>query len=155
MPKGIESTIVGFEKETPILYRLGSVSLEDIQQVAGEVLLFNQENTKDILSPGMLASHYAPRTTTYLTKDIEAALKKYSDKKIGLLLFQHNLENKAVAAKEVLSITGDLEEAARNLYAAMHRLDHLNLDVIIAQELPNIGLGNSINDRLTRASHNI
>jgi L-threonylcarbamoyladenylate synthase len=154
--KGIESTIVGFENDIPVLYRLGSVSLDDIQRVVGEVLVYNQESSgNEIKSPGMLASHYAPRTTTYLTQDVDAALNLYPDKKIGLLLFQNTFENTKVSAREVLSINGDFEEAARNLYAAMHRLDHLSLDVIIAQELPNIGLGKSINDRLTRASKKI
>lgn len=153
--KGIESTIVGFENDIPVLYRLGSVSLEDIQRVVGEVLVYNQESGNEIKSPGMLASHYAPRTTTYLTQDVDAALNLYPDKKIGLLLFQNTFENTKVSAREVLSINGDFEEAARNLYAAMHRLDHLSLDVIIAQELPNTGLGKSINDRLTRASKKI
>ena len=153
--KGIESTIVGFENNVPLIYRLGSVSLENIQRVVGEVLVFNQESDTEIKSPGMLDSHYAPRTTTYLTHEVPAALNLHHDKKIGLLLFQNTLEHTKVAAREVLSINGDFEEAARNLYAAMHCLDHLNLDVIIAQELPNIGLGKSINDRLTRASKRI
>jgi len=153
--KGIESTIVGFENDIPVLYRLGSVSLDDIQRVVGEVLMFNQESDTEIKSPGMLASHYAPRTATYLTQDVASALNLYHNKKIGLLLFQNTLENAEVAACEVLSISGDFEEAARNLYAAMHRLDNLNLDVIIAQKLPNVGLGKSINDRLTRASEKI
>jgi L-threonylcarbamoyladenylate synthase len=153
--KGIESTIVGFENDIPVLYRLGSVSLDDIQRVVGEVLIFNQESDTEIKSPGMLASHYAPRTATYLTEDVASILNLYPNKKIGLLLFQNTIENAEVAACEVLSISGDFEEAARNLYAAMHRLDNLNLDVIIAQKLPNVGLGKSINDRLTRASKKI
>lgn len=153
--KGIESTIVGFENDIPVLYRLGSISLDDIQRVVGEVLMFNQESDTEIKSPGMLASHYAPRTATYLTQDVTSLLSLHSNKKIGLLLFQNTVENAEVAACEVLSISGDFEEAARNLYAAMHRLDNLNLDVIIAQKLPNVGLGKSINDRLTRASKKI
>ncbi len=75
----------------------------------------------------------------------------HPNKKIGLLIFQENPISQHVAHTEVLSQKGDLNEAARNLYAAMHRLDHLDLDVIIAEKLPEEGLGKSINDRLKRA----
>jgi L-threonylcarbamoyladenylate synthase len=53
---------------------------------------------------------------------------------------------------ETLSQTGNLEEAAKNLYAAMHRLDHQNLDLIIAQKMPAVGMGLAINDKLERAA---
>ena len=57
-----------------------------------------------------------------------------------------------VIAVETLSQTGNLEEAAKNLYAAMHRLDHQNLDFIIAQKMPAVGMGLAINDKLERAA---
>jgi L-threonylcarbamoyladenylate synthase len=76
----------------------------------------------------------------------------YSDKKIGLLLFQNPIQQTSVEHQEILSKSGDLKEAAKNLYAAMHRLDQLGLDVIIAERLPNIGLGNTLNDKLQRAT---
>jgi L-threonylcarbamoyladenylate synthase len=53
---------------------------------------------------------------------------------------------------ETLSQTGDMEEAAKNLYAAMHRLDHQNLDLIIAEKMPAHGMGLAINDKLERAA---
>ena len=55
-------------------------------------------------------------------------------------------------AVETLSQNGNLEEAAKNLYAAMHRLDHQNLDLIIAQKMPAVGMGLAINDKLERAA---
>ena len=54
--------------------------------------------------------------------------------------------------QEILSKSGSYSEAARNLYSAMHRLDQNNLDVIIAERLPDEGLGKTINDKLERAS---
>jgi len=57
-----------------------------------------------------------------------------------------------VIAIETLSQTGDIEEAAKNLYAAMHRLDYQNLDLIIAQKMPAYGMGLAINDKLERAA---
>ena len=150
--KGIESTIIGFEGETPVVYRLGSVSLEDLRKIAGEIKIQDHAAEQEIKAPGMLASHYAPRTATFLTDDVSATIKLFPNKRIGLLMFQKKLTDAQIVVQEVLSVTGDFEEAAKSLYAAMHRLDNSNLDVIIAERLPDIGLGKSINDRLTRAS---
>ncbi len=148
---GIESTIIGFEEDKPILYRLGSISLEEIENTIGEVYT-NSTNDKEIKSPGMLSSHYAPRTTTYLTDDVRKTAEIHSDKKIGFLFFQQTIDIASNAEVEILSTNGDVREAARNLYSALHRLDTKNLDLIIAEKLPNQGLGRSINDRLIRAS---
>ena len=53
---------------------------------------------------------------------------------------------------EVLSKLGDLKEAASKLYNTLHKLDRLNLEIIVAERFPDFGLGKSINDRLERAS---
>ena len=148
--KGIESTIVGFEGEQVVMYRLGSISTEDIERVAGK-LKFHTIDDSAPAAPGMLSRHYAPSTETFLTQDVKEMVLSHPNKKIGLLIFQESPISQHVAHTEVLSQKGDLNDAARNLYAAMHRLDHLDLDVIIAEKLPEEGLGKSINDRLKRA----
>ena len=148
--KGIESTIVGFEGEQVVMYRLGSISTEDIERVAGK-LKFHTIDDSAPAAPGMLSRHYAPSTETFLTQDVKEMVLSHPNKKIGLLIFQESPISQHVAHTEVLSQKGDLNDAARNLYAAMHRLDHLNLDIIIAEKLPEEGLGKSINDRLKRA----
>lgn len=147
---GIESTIIGFENNLPVLYRHGSISIEDIEKIVGKVKINTHENSKPN-APGMLSRHYAPKTDTYLTNNVEELLKTFPDKKIGLLLFQNELTQLKNIPKEILSKTGDVREAAKNLYAAMHRLDKRHLDIIIAEQLPNQGLGKTINDRLQRA----
>lgn len=148
--RGIESTIIGFENGLPILYRHGSIALEEIEQVIGKVATLNT-SAKEVKAPGMLARHYAPETKTILTDNIQDSLHQFSGKKIGLLLFKETFIYNGIGLVEVLSKTGNLKEAAKNLYAAMHRLDHALLDVIIAEQLPQEGLGKSINDRLQRA----
>ncbi|MEJ6796367.1 MAG: L-threonylcarbamoyladenylate synthase [Flavobacteriales bacterium] len=148
--KGIESTIIGFEGEQAVLYRLGSISAEDLERVVGKLKHHTVDDSAPA-APGMLSRHYAPSTETLLTQDIKEMVLSHPNKKIGLLIFQENPISQHVAHTEVLSQKGDLNEAARNLYAAMHRLDHLDLDVIIAEKLPEEGLGKSINDRLKRA----
>jgi len=149
---GIESTIIGFENDLPVLYRLGAISLEDIEEVIGTVKIINTKENIAPDAPGMLEKHYAPLTSTYLETNIEAAIKSFSKKKIGLLLFSKKIDNPQIVHQEILTERGDLEEAATNLYAALHILDKKKLDLIIAERLPDIGLGKSINDRLERAT---
>jgi L-threonylcarbamoyladenylate synthase len=79
-------------------------------------------------------------------------IQKYSDKRIGILQLSPTTLPSFVTAVETLSQTGDMEEAAKNLYAAMHRLDQQNLDLIIAQKMPSVGMGLAINDKLERAA---
>lgn len=150
---GIESTIIGFENEEPILYRLGAISREEIESVIGPILIKNK-NEKAPEAPGMLTRHYAPLTKTILVNDVKKEIEKYPTKRIGLLLFNNVTIDKEDVVVEILSKKGSLKEATANLYAAMHRLDTQNLDLIIAQKFPEIDLGNSINDRLERATKN-
>ncbi len=148
---GIESTIIGFENNEPVLYRLGSISIEDIINVIGQIKI---KNNKEIApnAPGMLAKHYAPKTKTYLVNDVENFVKNYQNKKVGILRFSEDIHSINVVHVEILSKTGDLKEAASRLYNSLHKLDNLNLDMIVAEIVPDFGLGKSINDRLERAT---
>lgn len=68
-----------------------------------------------------------------------------------MLLIENKIVDKKISRQEILTKNGNLNEAGKNLYAAMHRLDQSELDVIIAEKFPDIGLGKTINDRLQRA----
>jgi L-threonylcarbamoyladenylate synthase len=149
--KGIESTIIGFEGELPVLYRHGSIAAEAIEAITGKLKLITSNDTAPD-APGMLSRHYAPRTTTFLTDNVQQLMDDFAGKKIALLLFSNALENTHAIYQEVLSHIGNMEEAAKNLYAALHRLDACGADIIIAEKLPESGLGISINDRLQRAT---
>lgn len=149
---GIESTIIGFENDEPIIYRLGALSLEDIEVVVGKISIKNNKEQKPD-APGMLARHYAPKTKTILVDDVKAELKNYPNKKIGVLVFSESVTTDNIE-EVILSKSKNYKEAAANLYDAMHKLDQLNLDVIFAERFPNIDLGKSINDRLQRATSN-
>lgn len=148
---GIESTIVGFESGEPVIYRLGSISLESIEKVIGKVEVKNKKEAAPD-APGMLSRHYAPKTTTYLESNVGNQLERFPGQRIGLLLFREKIENPSVHYQEVLSENGNLSEATSKLYAALHRMDKMNLDIIIAEKFPDFGLGKSINDRLERAT---
>ena len=147
---GLESTIIGFENDKPILYRHGAISIEEIEKIIGPIKIKNQ-NSKNPSAPGMLTRHYAPKTQIQINEDISLALAQNPDKKIGVLSFRENKKIKTEIHQEVLSISGDLNEASKNLYAALHRLDQMNLDLIISPFFPEKGLGKTINDRLKRA----
>lgn len=146
---GIESTIIGFENNKPILYRVGAISKETIEAKIG---LIGEKTTSKATpeAPGMLSKHYSPKTKFIVSENIQAEIDDNCNKKIGLLLLKSN-ENWSAYTQQILSEIGDMSEAAHRLYDAMHELDNQNLDCIIAEKMPNIGLGNSINDRLFRA----
>lgn len=148
--KGLESTIIGFENNQPVLFRHGAIAVEEIEKLVGP-LQVKTSNDKDPHAPGMLSRHYAPATPTLLTRDVEGLLQLHQGKRMGLLLFKDSIEAVRAEQQEILSATGSLEEAAKNLYAALHRLDKLQLDLIIAERFPDQGLGKTINDRLQRA----
>jgi len=147
---GIESTIIGFENEEPVIYRLGALPLEEIEAVVGMVSIKNKKEEKPD-APGMLARHYAPKTNTFLVDDVAAEIKKNTGKKMGVLVFKSSLNNENIT-EIILSKNGSLQEAASRLYSAMHDLDSKNLDLIIAERFSEFGLGKSINDRLQRAT---
>ena len=150
---GIESTIIGFIDDEPIIYRLGALAIEDIEAVVGKMNIKNKEEVSPD-APGMLARHYAPTTRTFLVDDVATEVKKHQGKKIGVLVFKTSLSDVSLT-EIILSEQGSLHEAASKLYDSLHELDSKNLDVIITERFPEAGLGKSINDRLQRATFSL
>ncbi len=147
---GVESTIISFSEKEPRLLRPGGVPLEEIESMIGKVKLGGRIEEKPS-APGMLPRHYAPRTPILLDWS-EKKLDGYRGKKIGFLLFKGQNNFLKFHPVEVLSKKGDIREAAANLFSAIRRLDALNLDFILAESIPETGLGRAIMDRLRRAS---
>jgi L-threonylcarbamoyladenylate synthase len=150
--KGIESTIVGFESGRAILYRHGALAKEDIEALIGN-LEEHAVNSEAPQAPGMLLQHYSPRTPLILVDDVSEAKKEHAGKDIGILVFSTPVANHPQEKQVVLSEKANLEEAASKLYTAMHDLDALGLDLIIAEIMPLHGVGVGMNDRLRRASN--
>ena len=148
--KGIESTIIGFENDNAVLYRHGSISIEEIEKIIGKVEIKNKNNLSPE-APGMLKRHYAPKTKIVFSNDFMKSIKSYPNKKIGILCLKRIEKIPKSVHQEVLSSDGNLNEAAKNLYSALHKLDRLNLDLILTSNVPEYELGRSINDRLRRA----
>lgn len=147
---GLESTIIGFEGNAPTLYRYGTISVEEIENTIGKLSFIIHSNEKP-QAPGMLSRHYAPTTETVMSENLQESIRQFQNKKIGVLVFKNKQDHHHILAQEILSPNGNLSEAARNLYAALHRLDQLKLEVIIVEKFPDDGLGKTINDRLNRA----
>jgi L-threonylcarbamoyladenylate synthase len=147
---GLESTIVGFEEGKPVIYRLGGLGIDLIQEVIGEVgVRLNQSS--DPMAPGMLKSHYAPAKPLYLGNP-ESLIRDLNGQKIGFLGFMKKIDSITGENQLILSEKGDLQEAAVNLFAFMRLFENLDVDVIVAEEVPEVGLGKAINDRLRRAA---
>jgi len=150
---GIESTIIGFEGENPIIHRYGSLSLEQIQNKVGDLDIDNMANS-DPIAPGMVSKHYSPTTPLILAEDIHSEIEKNRGKKLGLLMSKTIYNDRAKSTIIVINNKSNQTLAAQNLYADLNHMDSLNLDLIIAEKWEDSGLGKSINDRLSRASIN-
>ena len=147
---GLESTIVGEENGEIIVYRLGGLSIDDIALVVGKVSVqLNQSSNPK--APGQLKSHYAPKKSVYIGDVIELQ-NTYANKKIGAIVFGDDIKlNETITVKK-LSSSKNYQEAAVNLFSFLRELDEADVDVIIADLLPEQGLGLAINDRLRRAA---
>jgi L-threonylcarbamoyladenylate synthase len=149
-PVGVESTIIACLGE-PMLLRPGGLPREDIEHVLGRPLaeppagIAPEDDAP--LAPGMLASHYAPRTPLRLDTE-----------RVGpgeaLLAFGPKLAGGSESAAVVLNLSerGDLIEAAANLFSHLRALDAAGAKSIAVMPIPHDGLGEAINDRLARAA---
>ena len=144
-PIGLESTIVKVEEGRVFLLRPGGAAAEDIERVAAVPL--SREISGKVEAPGMLLSHYAPKANLRLGAD--AILPGEA-----LLAFGKNRAPGAEKAIAMLNLSpsGDLREAAANLFEHMRRLDASGAKMIAVEPIPAIGLGEAINDRLGRAA---
>lgn len=149
---GLESTIVGLEEGEVTVYRLGGLDLNAIREVVGEVRVMTHSSSNP-KSPGMLKSHYSP-TKPFILGKLEELVSEYSSNGIPFAVLSFNKIFPSLdQSKQIqLSQTKDLNEAAKNLFAAMRTLDTVDVSVILSELLPEEGLGRAINDRLRRAA---
>lgn len=148
---GVESTIVGFENNEPIVYRLGGLTLEEIENVIGKVRVELTESSNP-KTPGMLKSHYAPKKNLRIWELGNLGIGTLGNKITGVIAFDKYINGIDEKNQILLSAKGDLNEAAKNLFAAMRSLDESDVERIIALKFPDEGLGRAINDRLKRAA---
>jgi L-threonylcarbamoyladenylate synthase len=142
---GIESTVLDLSRpDTACILRPGAVTRESIEQLLGPLADADTAEPGPLRSPGLLARHYAPRTPVRLD-----AVDVQADE--ALLAFGPEPLTGAACSLN-LSPKGDLEEAARNLYAMLRDLDARGARRIAVMRLPATGVGEAIADRLRRAA---
>jgi len=147
---GLESTIVGFEEGKVIVHRLGGIAVEQLQGITGQEVEMRLSHASPT-APGQLKSHYATRKPLVLG-DIKALYQEHADKKMGILSFKQTYEFPGVIQRQ-LSPTGNIDEAASQLFNTMRQLDNADIEIILAEVFPDRGLGKAINDRLQRAAY--
>jgi L-threonylcarbamoyladenylate synthase len=172
---GIESTIVRVIDDAIEILRQGPITAEMLREFAP---VRAGRRGDAVVAPGQLKTHYAPRTRLILVDDL-AKLSPERDKRIGVLSFRPTPSSRAersevegsrgkslklttrdpatslgmtFAVTYCLSATGDLREAATNLFQMLRELDAANLDLIVAEKVPEEGIGVAINERLERAA---
>lgn len=136
---GVESTVLAVRGDKAVQLRAGAIAREDIEAFLGAPVEVAAAGAA-IASPGMLASHYAPRAPLRL----DAVAPEPGEAYLG---FGPHAAEGGVS----LSPGGDLREAARNLFAMLHQLDQTASRIAVAP-IPATGLGEAINDRLQRAA---
>ena len=134
---GVESTILHFDPN-PTILRPGTITTADISSVLGQPVA-RLEHADNIIAPGQMTSHYAPRAAVRLNANDWHA----GEKRLGFGDVTCDLN---------LSPTGDLVEAAANLFDMLHQIDDMDGDRIAVSPIPNHGIGIAINDRLSRAA---
>jgi L-threonylcarbamoyladenylate synthase len=158
---GVESTVLDMTVDPPHILRPGGMPAEAIEEVIGRIDRSEAPEAASVAqaSPGLLKSHYAPRTRLYLFEHLCVGKAKPRGRAAALLMGPaippESLREAARGRFELaryLSTTGDLVEAAAGLFSALHELDSGGFDEIWAERAPERGLGPAINDRLYKAS---
>ncbi|MDQ3049925.1 MAG: L-threonylcarbamoyladenylate synthase [Bacteroidota bacterium] len=148
---GIESTIIGFENNQCIVYRLGGMDIDKIRKITGTVLVSDAENPIPN-APGMLKSHYAPSRPVYFG-DLHQLMKKWHASNCAFLCFTgEGYDFPTGNHIYKLSPQGNLDEAAKHLFTALRDFDKSDAELLLAEKFPDKGLGMAINDRLMRAA---
>ena len=139
---GIESTIIDI-RDKPRILRLGGLDISTIEKVLNRKISLTNNPSK-ISSPGQLRLHYSPGIP------IKLNVQRTSGKNEAYLLIKKR--NKSKSNYYYLSKNGNLKEAAKNLYSTLRKIKKNKYKSIVVEKIPNIGLGKTILDRLTRAS---
>jgi L-threonylcarbamoyladenylate synthase len=146
---GVESTILSLIGVSPSILRVGGTPVEELEAIMGKLDILTDIDQQP-QAPGQLKRHYATQTRLEI---VDAATEKLNpDERTGLLSLTIPANPEKYASVEALSPSGDMREAAANLFRALRRLDALSLDRIIARPVKEEGLGTAIMDRLRRCS---
>ncbi|MHC1703927.1 MAG: L-threonylcarbamoyladenylate synthase [Tenuifilaceae bacterium] len=146
-PVGIESTVITLNSDGFVILRQGFVSKQDLETVLSISKLPIVKET-ELASPGLLKSHYSPCKPLYIIGESIIPVNKSN---AGLLSFRKK-DRSDYKTIEYLSHHADLKEAATNLFKALHRLEDAEIEFIVAESVPEEGIGIAIMDRLRKAA---
>jgi L-threonylcarbamoyladenylate synthase len=146
---GLESTIVEVLNNQIVIHRTGAITAEQMEKLTGLKVVSNEKSKKPA-SAGQMKSHYATKTPLF-RGDISKLIQQFEDKNIAVISYKKLYDGLKTGHHYVLSPKGNLQEAAKHLFAVMRCIDEFHFDVIITEIFPDEGLGRAINDRLERA----
>ena len=152
---GLESTVLDLSEDKPLILRPGAIGAEELSEVLGEEVVYALEATDAPKSPGQLLKHYAPNTPLRLNAiDLEPGEALLAFGPVRFMGIKGGGAAKDLPDEMLrnLSEEGDLHQAAANLFAMLKELDKAGARRIAVMNIPDIGLGIAINDRLKRAA---
>jgi L-threonylcarbamoyladenylate synthase len=149
---GIESTIVDFSQDPPVILRLGRITQDELEQVAK--ISFSSVNRQQTASPGQHPVHYSPRAKTLIaaTTDLQNLAERLASTGERVVVLS---QTAAPAESLVFSwwqLPAGLEAVAQVLYQRLHEVDEQGFDVLLIDLPPDEGIGSAIRDRLCRAA---
>jgi len=165
---GVESTVLDLTTKPPQILRPGGVTYEELKEVLGEVIVHEVAKAKESVqliearSPGMKYRHYAPKAelivvegeTNRIVEEIKKLIDEYSKmgKKVGVMATDETIENYKAGIVKSVGSRLDLSTIARNLFRILREFDDEGVEVILAEGVPEEGLGLAIMNRLRKAS---
>ena len=165
---GVESTVVDLTRDPPMILRPGGTTYEELRDVLGGLSLHpsvqarTEPHIERALSPGMKYRHYAPKAEVILIEGNSDAMvgkiremaKEYSSdgKKVGILAFEESIYEYSNATVKSMGSMVDLKTAAKRVFSLLRELDEEGVDVILAEGMPERGLGLAVMNRLRKAS---
>jgi L-threonylcarbamoyladenylate synthase len=165
---GVESTVVDLTRDPPMILRPGGITYEELRNILGSLSLHPSVQARiepyieRALSPGMKYRHYAPKAELILIEGepdamvgkIREMAEKYSSngKKVGILAFDESRNEYDGATVKSMGSRIDLKTAAKRLFSLLRELDEEGIDVILAEGMPEKGLGLAVMNRLIKAS---
>lgn len=158
---GIESTVLDLSKKIPMLLRPGSVTLEQLQEIVGEVkihpIIFGKKTKTVHRSPGMKYRHYSPNAKIILVEGARAnqkisqLLRQY--KKHGMQVGILSMGKNHIKSDLARFVGSNPNMIATNLFKSFREFDEKKIDIILAQGISQKGLGLGIMNRLGKAAY--
>ncbi len=155
---GVESTVVDVTVDPPVVLRLGGLNINDIETIVGKIIVAEKNSQLLRRSPGTQFRHYAPSAKVVLIekendRQFYAILKQAIEEKKKIITITHSfkpeLNDSAIEEIFYFPIVSDY---AREVYKVFRKADKLHIDYIIAESVPEDGIGKALMDRLRRAA---